>query len=248
MMNNICYKVLALLCASVYNFLIVFCGILIIAAMLGTTFKLLETMDWKIAVVMVKNIMDEIDLGAVGGIFVLIGYFFSKSGIYFWGTIVFSVILSSVYVGVTPVNQLEKLSSAIQIFEILAVVESCIQFQITHMIRLKIRNWQFEMPGELTDGVPETFIKYIEDFSQNGIDDMFFGITIVYIAGILAARICLRWRKDKNERMCKKILDKMQIEGKITDYERKKYYYLNGNKLILVYAEKILKLEKQMFK
>lgn len=237
--NNIFIKILALLCVSVYSFLIVFVVLGIALTLLSMVTILLKNPNSGTGLEIAKNFLT--GLKKIESILILIGYAVSEFEIFFWVVILFSVTLASAYVFVTPSNQLEKLSSAIRVFDIFSVIGSCIQFRITHIIRLKVRNGQFELPNELLDGAPESFIKYIEEFSQNGIADIFFGIAIVYVTGILTANLCLKWRKERNEKACKEILKKILIEGKITDYDRKKYYYFNGDKLRLLCIEKILK-------
>ncbi len=244
--GKIIYKIAAIGLASVFNFFIVLVVSLVLLMIFAAGTTLLETGSLTEVFIDVKNMATEFDFKALEGILLLTGYCFMEYPLIYWSAIALSVVLSCGHVVMTPVSQLANLSKALTFFEVIVVLESCIRFHITYRFGVRIYDLDYEVLEEILEDAPASFLKYIESFSQIGVENMFIMVTTIYAAGILATQMSLKCRKNIYDRKCRRIIDKLRGLYFITEDDIRQYYYLGGDEDLLYHEEKLIDLEKRL--
>lgn len=169
-----------------------------------------------------------------------------ESMIVFLLLVIFSIILFVIYIFMTPAYQIEELSDALKISNIIFVVLSIIILYYSNSIIQDINNYKIEVLEKVSmeqySKEDMKYLRYISEFSKANIINMGYLILLPYTIGILISNFIIevvkRKFKSKVNDLLKEFLDIDNFDENGTLIIKKKYKYYNGDKFILMLLEK----------
>lgn len=175
---------------------------------------------------------------------IALGYYIESDITIVIGMMICSILLYITFIFIVPAYQLDKLSIAFKIVNIVVVLGGIIVFffsanyiaGIQEYIR-KILESSVQY-NNFIPGVPADFKNYVKGFSKSNLTNMGYILFLPYTFGILIANLLIEYLKKIHMIKAKKALDKLINElnnnnETCIDYLEKQYYYYGGDKYII---------------